>query len=406
MTEFLTQDLMATVGPVRKGIPGSRGLGLDVSMRDVLDEASRRIDKESAEGGRFADKPLVEAAIRACLGETYFEIDVPSEAERHLERALELQREELGEEHRDTLKSMRTLGVQYMLYGRPGEARPLLNKAYELARQFLGDHDRQTILAQCSVALVHETLGEHEEAEHAFRAQLEACRKHLGEGDILTLGAMEGLGRMAERLGRWTEAESWYLQGLELQREFLGDEELGTLTTSLSLGLFYRNRGRLEEAAVQLEAAAERLQRGWSASDNAVRALAGLAAVRKDQGRLAEAREACTRALELRARRARGPEAPASEKNEYAWELLSCEPPELQDPETALAFALEANELTKHANPNYLDTLALAFQRTGETERALETQKRALELLPPGDSLLRNALEARLAELDAQTSAR
>ena len=89
------------------------------------------------------------------------------------------------------------------------------------------------------------------------------------------------------------------------------------------------------------------------------------------------------------------------DKNECAWQLLTCEPPELQNPEQALPFALEANELTSHANPSFLDTLALAYHRTGDTARALETQKRALELLPPGESPLRKELEARLAEFEA-----
>ncbi|MFQ5424184.1 MAG: hypothetical protein ACE5F9_09410, partial [Phycisphaerae bacterium] len=53
---------------------------------------------------------------------------------------------------------------------------------------------------------------------------------------------------------------------------------------------------------------------------------------------------------------------------------------------------------TDHKNPGYLDTLALAYHRTGDTARAIETQEKAVALLPPGDSPTRKEFEARLEE--------
>ena len=77
------------------------------------------------------------------------------------------------------------------------------------------------------------------------------------------------------------------------------------------------------------------------------------------------------------------PGASAHHFNHYAWELLTSEVRELQDPQTALRYARKANELAAGKDPGILDTLALAQFRTDEPEEAVQTQKRALQLLPP-----------------------
>jgi tetratricopeptide (TPR) repeat protein len=103
---------------------------------------------------------------------------------------------------------------------------------------------------------------------------------------------------------------------------------------------------------------------------------------------------------EARQRRADRPGASALDKNELAWDLLTCEPADLRDPETALRLAGDACAMTDNANPGYLDTLALAQHRTGDTPAAIETEKKALSLLPP-DASLRAELEATLARFEA-----
>ena len=83
VNDFLNEDLLASVAPSVQ-----RGRGQDVKMRDVLDQASRSIDREAQPGGKFFDKPLVEAAIRYALGETYHRLGEEEKASGHLQRAL------------------------------------------------------------------------------------------------------------------------------------------------------------------------------------------------------------------------------------------------------------------------------------------------------------------------------
>ncbi len=103
-------------------------------MRDVLDEAAKRIEDASALGGRFEDKPLVEASIRHTLGWTYRKLGEYEAAEPHTERALELRRRVLGEEHPDTLQLMAELGFLYMRQGRYEEAETLVLRTLPVRR--------------------------------------------------------------------------------------------------------------------------------------------------------------------------------------------------------------------------------------------------------------------------------
>ena len=77
---------------------------------------------------------------------------------------------------------------------------------------------------------------------------------------------------------------------------------------------------------------------------------------------------------------------------------MTCEPEDLRDPQTALRFALQAVEMSDGENAGILDTLALAFFMTGDTAKAIETQVKAVSLLPPGESSVRTEIEANLAK--------
>ena len=118
----------------------------------------------------------------------------------------------------------------------------------------------------------------------------------------------------------------------------------------------------------------------------------------------AAARLARQRLETLRRLLDRGGETPKV-LNEYAWDLLTIEAPDLREPATALPLAERACALAEERGTygrwNYLDTLALAQHMTGDTAIAIETQKRALGLLPSEYHQQRKEMEQRLAEYEA-----
>ena len=92
--------------------------------------------------------------------------------------------------------------------------------------------------------------------------------------------------------------------------------------------------------------------------------------------------------------------------NHPASMLLKAEYEELRDAQRARALARRACDLEEKNDGenlwNYLDTLALAQHRTGDSETAIETQKRAISLIPEdADASVRTRLEEQLRTYQA-----
>ncbi|MCH7603003.1 MAG: tetratricopeptide repeat protein [Planctomycetes bacterium] len=100
---------------------------------------------------------------------------------------------------------------------------------------------------------------------------------------------------------------------------------------------------------------------------------------------------------EFQLAQAEDPDASAQVLNAAAWDLLTNEHAELRDPARALPLAQRAVDMVGGNDPAILDTLALAQHLTGDTAAAIETEKKALSLLP-ADAPGRGDYEAALAK--------
>jgi tetratricopeptide (TPR) repeat protein len=99
-------------------------------------------------------------------------------------------------------------------------------------------------------------------------------------------------------------------------------------------------------------------------------------------GRVDEAR-ALTRELLARLRENAEKECCDSRAiNNYAWALLTCDPADLRDVATATPLAEKAVKLTDEKESALLDTLALAYHLAGQNDKAVELQRKSLDLLP------------------------
>jgi tetratricopeptide (TPR) repeat protein len=96
---------------------------------------------------------------------------------------------------------------------------------------------------------------------------------------------------------------------------------------------------------------------------------------------------------------AHAPDASAATLNSAARRLLYPKIEKLGDAPQALELALRANQRSGQREPNHLRTLAQAYNRTGETAKAIELQKKALSLLA-ADAPDRAEYEERLVEFE------
>jgi len=114
----------------------------------------------------------------------------------------------------------------------------------------------------------------------------------------------------------------------------------------------------------------------------------GLVIAYKGMGRAEDALPLQRELLDLNLAPADAVDASAKVLNGAAWSLLTIKVEDLRDPGRALGFAKRTCALAEESGSDrlwtYLDTLALAQHKTGDTAAAIETQKRALALMPEG----------------------
>ena len=252
-----------------------------------------------------------------------------------------------------------------------------------------------------TIGNTYRTLGLYEPAERYHRQTLETRRRVLGEDHPDTLSSMNSLANVYDNQGRYEEAEALHRQTLETRRRVLGEDHPNTLSSMNSLAYVYSRQGHYEEAEALHRQTLETRRRVLGEDHpNTLSTMNNLVNVYKATAEVDKARPLVAELLFAKKKTSERSDANAKTKNSYAWLALTREPADLRDPESAFRFALEANELTGFENPSFLDTLALAYQMTGNTAKAIEIQKRALALLPEGDSPTRKEFEQRLAEFE------
>src|SRR5262249_36284102 len=134
-SDFLVDHVLSVPRP--EGI--QKGLGVHVTMAQALEAAEKEIDRV------FAGRPKAEATARNAIGATWRNLGRYAAAEKHLRRAVDLRRRELGPDAADTLDSCNSLGVTLGALGRPGEAVLLLEDTLKRREASLGPEGQPTL---------------------------------------------------------------------------------------------------------------------------------------------------------------------------------------------------------------------------------------------------------------------
>ena len=240
---FLNEDLLGAVAPEK--------LGKDISMRQVLDVASRRVE------GRFADRPRVEARIRYAIANTYRKLGVLRTAEPHMTRAHDLLREQNQLEDQFTLRVANTLAVLLRESGQYEEARALYLQTLEIRRRTLGPEDNETLTTMNNLGLLYLDMGRFEDAEPLLQGVLTARQRLLGDEHENTLVSMSNLALLYYRNLDYAQALMWGQQELEICRRVLGEEHPDTVISMNNVANTLQGMGRFKESLALQEKALE-----------------------------------------------------------------------------------------------------------------------------------------------------
>jgi len=132
--------------------------------------------------------------------------------------------------------------------GRFPEAEKVLTEVLDLERQVLGPENRNTLVTATNLAYVLMKEGKLPESEKLYREALEIQRRTIGSDAPETLTTMSYLGMIANAGGHYAEAEKLQREALDTQQRVLGPQHSDTLTSMMFLARTIAKEGRYAEA--------------------------------------------------------------------------------------------------------------------------------------------------------------
>lgn len=230
------------------------------------------------------------------------------------------------------------------------------------------------------------------------RRELANCDNHYGE-TLAKNGAIdEGLAKLDKALDIYRDLLTANPENDRVRHSLISVHQVKgdvLLAAGRSNDAIQSYRLALDLINPRLEA--DPLNRQWQR--DATVGLGRLADALEKSGKRPEAHSTTVRALQKLKPLVEAPDASEVDMQQYCYLLVTTPFTDLQNPAAALRYALKAAMISKESNPGILDTLARAQAKTGDLVHAVETEQKALALLPAGSqSDLRTEIEKNLAE--------
>lgn len=218
--------------------------GRDISVRETLQEAVRRIDTA------FQSQPLLAADVRRTIGMTYLSLGQLNASEPLLRAALETRLQLLGAEHVDVADSLASLAQLYYQRTQFEEAEKYARDALAMRQSLLGDAHELVGDSYFQLAEILYAAGKFQDAASAAERSL-AIRESSTARDPneVSLSLQSLATTLANGLGEYVRAEELFTRAYDINREAYGAEDLRTALAAANLATHYsvqRDYGRAE----------------------------------------------------------------------------------------------------------------------------------------------------------------
>ena len=216
----------------------TRSANPKLTVKEAMDHATTILR------GQFRNRPEVEAAVRAVIGNTYRELGTYPEAEAQLGRSLAVYEELLGPDAPPTLAAANNLGLSYEGRGDYAAAQRLYERALAGNEKALGPDDAETLTCASNVGRIHLACGRTAAAEPLFKRALAGREKALGPDHRETLTSINNLAYLYQKQGRPAIAQRLYELALAGYEKTLGPDHPATLSAANNLAdtLLVRDR--------------------------------------------------------------------------------------------------------------------------------------------------------------------
>jgi serine/threonine protein kinase len=221
--------------------------GAGYTVRELLDDFSSRLD------GHLPDQPEVEAALRRAIGIAYRRLGMPEKGGPHLEAALALRRNALGEEHAQVAESLVDSAWNLASAKDYVRAETRVREALAIDRQ-LGVGGRPLIETLWALVWLQVYQGQDAKAERTAQEALTIAREVPGADGPVVANILHTLADSKVRRRAFAEAEPLARDAVEAHRRWHGAEHPETGWGLLILAKALAGQDNFDEAVANFRA--------------------------------------------------------------------------------------------------------------------------------------------------------
>lgn len=266
--------------------------GEEIRVRDLLDEAARRID------GELASEPAARARLMRVIADSYLGLGCFEQALELYQKVLPLEKEKYGSDHETVGDTLNNIGLALRRLGRYTEAASRYQAALAIFRKRSPGDSKKMAMALNNLGSLWDDLGRKQEARALYEEALAMCERVYGTEHPAHATLTNNLAVIYESQGDDARAERSYQQVLEKVTRLLGEKHPYALASMINLARVKRLQGKTD-AARQVAQKAVDLSEAVFPEENVDLADARVefAAVLTESGELDSARRQCERAL-------------------------------------------------------------------------------------------------------------
>ncbi len=143
------------------------------------------------------------------------------------ERALDIRRKTLGEEHPDVANSLNNLALVYLATGDYDRAREFHERALDIRRKTLGEQHPGVALLLNNLGNIYRATGDYDRAREFHERALDIRRKTLGEEHPDVAQSLNNLATVYQNIGDYERARELYQRAVDILQKTLGEQHPG-----------------------------------------------------------------------------------------------------------------------------------------------------------------------------------
>jgi tetratricopeptide (TPR) repeat protein len=228
-------------------------------------------------------------------GELYTRLERYDEADRYLQRALSIRKNEDAE----TARTLCALGRLNYSRGNRDKAEGFYRRSLAMREKVLGKDHPDVAESLSGLALVI-SLKDIGKAEEMARRSLGIREKALGENDPAVAESLSALVEVTLDIGKPSEIDSYLKRAIAIRENSLGQSHPDLAESLINMGVFLDRRSQCQDAEAPMRRAMPILEKAYGSNHPAVaRGYLALASVIGGQGRVSEFQEMSDRAVAM-----------------------------------------------------------------------------------------------------------